>query len=203
MRHFQLSLKASLGNGTGNMEPKLHWVRDKAINGSIWWAASPERVEAFALNVNSALQILLISSRNHNMWRKKHHTTLLKAGFRNDMEGSSCTPKTIHEQYAHPYSRVLLVTQYPGFSIGPQREEMIKAILGIQSVISKFQKPSLRKMKLLAKPLLWNGSHLREGEISFSDQRFCLLGRFEEDAVKISEMVCLFLPRSTSAFRLK
>ena len=61
------------------------------------------------------------------------------------MEGSSCTPKTIHEQYAHPYSRVLLVTQYLGFSIGPQREEMIKAILGIQSVISKFQKPSLRK----------------------------------------------------------
>lgn len=131
------------------MEPKLHWVRDKAINGSIWWAASPERVEAFSLNVNSALQILLISSRNHNMWRKKHHTTRLKAGFRNDMEGSSCTPKTIHEQYAHPYSRVLLVTQYPGFSIGPQREEMIKAILGIQSVISKFQKPSLRKWSYL------------------------------------------------------
>lgn len=58
-------------------------------------------------------------------------------------------------------------------------------------------------MKLLAKPLLWNESHLREGEISFSDQRFCFLGRFEEDAVKISEMVYLFLPRSTSAFRLK
>ena len=131
------------------MEPKLHWVLDRAINGSIWWAASPERVEAFALNVNSALQILLISSRNHNMWRKKHHTTRLKAGFRNDMEGSSCTPKTIHEQYAHPYSRVLLVTQYPGFSIGPKREEMIKAILGIQSVISKFQKPSLRKWSYL------------------------------------------------------
>ena len=125
------------------MEPKLHWVRDKAINGSIWWAASPERVEAFSLNVNSALQIFLISSRNHNMWRKKHHTTRLKAGFRNDMEESSSTPKTIHEQYAHPYSRVFLVTQYPGFSIGSQREEMIKAILGIQSVISKFQKPHL------------------------------------------------------------
>lgn len=108
------------------MEPKLHWVRDKAINGIIWWAASPERVEAFALNVNSVLQILLISSRNHNMWRKKHHTARLKAGFRNDMEGSSCTPKTIHEQYAYPYSRVLLVTQYPGFSIDHSAKKWLK-----------------------------------------------------------------------------
>ena len=184
------------------MEPKSHWVRDKAINGSIWWAASPERVEAFALNVNSALQILLISSRNHNMSRKKHHTTRLKAGFRNEMEGSSCTPKTIHEQYAHPYSRVLLVTQYPGFSIDHSAKKWLKLSWEFNRSFPSSKNPHLEN-EATCKTFVVKWVAFARGWKSFSDQRFCFLGRFEEDAVKISEMVYLFLPRSTSAFRLK